>query len=388
MPNHRGSILLAALLAFAYGCGPGSGVSASPAPSAPVIMAQPASQAIAVGQTATFTVTATGQPPLAYQWSWNGMALNAHGATFTTPPAVPSDDQSTLSVTVTNAVGAVTSEVATLSVPGSPRRPVLGDLRFKDVGSFPFPLTGIEFTGLVGGMKVSYLNQVGTPLTIGSGGPVGWPGGPINCFWSYSRFLLPEGAVGRSTTYQSGTASDFPSTLASLQGSDAVITSLDLLEGQGAYAFQAVKAASPEAYPLVSETLPPTDLQVAATQHGAEGRVITAISLSGGKATYIAHGRQGDTTARYESSVRAASVGTVSEAAANLAQQGYLITAVGGNCAEGFLLVGTRVQGDTAPRPFRATDRMIADRGFVMVGAIFIYDAASSGGVYLYFYEQ
>ena len=40
--------------------------------------------------------------------------------------------------------------------------------------------------------------------------------------------------------------------------------------------------------------------------------------------------------------------------ASDLAQQGYIITAVGGDTTNGFLLVGTRVQGDTMPRPFKA----------------------------------
>jgi hypothetical protein len=43
----------------------------------------------------------------------------------------------------------------------------------------------------------------------------------------------------------------------------------------------------------------------------------------------------------------------VSQASA-LAQQGYILTAIGGDTTNGFLLVGTRVQGDTMPRPFKA----------------------------------
>jgi hypothetical protein len=316
------------------------------------------------------------------------MVLNAHGAAFTTPPVVPSDDQSTLSVTVTNAVGTVTSAVARLSVPGSPRRPVLGDLRFKDVGVFPLPLTGTEFTNILGGMKSSYLNRVGTPLIIGSAGPVGVAGGPLNCTWFYGMFLLPEGVVGRTTTYQTGILGAFSSDLAKLLDPDTVITSLDLFEGQGSYALQFIKTAGTDAYTCESGTLLPGDLQAAASQQGAAGRVITAVSLCAGKATFIAHGRQGDLATVYESSVISASANTLSTVAANLAQLGYLITAVGGNCTDGFLLVGTRVQGDTTPRPFEATSFRTGDRGFAMVGAIFIYDAASSKGSYLYFNEQ
>jgi hypothetical protein len=41
----------------------------------------------------------------------------------------------------------------------------------------------------------------------------------------------------------------------------------------------------------------------------------------------------------------------VGAAAMNLGAQGYIITALGGDNTNGFLLVGTRVHGDTMPRP-------------------------------------
>src|SRR5205823_11446122 len=42
------------------------------APVAPTITTQPARQTVTAGQTATFTVTATGTAPLSYQWQRNG----------------------------------------------------------------------------------------------------------------------------------------------------------------------------------------------------------------------------------------------------------------------------------------------------------------------------
>src|SRR5204862_96211 len=44
---------------------------------APTITAQPASQTVSVGQTATFTVAATGTAPLSYQWQKNGTVIGA-----------------------------------------------------------------------------------------------------------------------------------------------------------------------------------------------------------------------------------------------------------------------------------------------------------------------
>ncbi len=46
------------------------------APVAPTITTQPANQTVAAGQTATFSVVATGTAPLTYQWQKNGSAIS------------------------------------------------------------------------------------------------------------------------------------------------------------------------------------------------------------------------------------------------------------------------------------------------------------------------
>jgi hypothetical protein len=46
-----------------------------------------------------------------------------------------------------------------------------------------------------------------------------------------------------------------------------------------------------------------------------------------------------------------ATLETVGTAATRFGATGYIITALGGDPANGYLLVGTRVQGDTMPRP-------------------------------------
>ncbi len=53
---------------------------------APTITTQPASKTVTAGQTATFTVAATGTAPLSYQWQKNGSAISgAIASTYTTP---------------------------------------------------------------------------------------------------------------------------------------------------------------------------------------------------------------------------------------------------------------------------------------------------------------
>ncbi|MDP9084815.1 MAG: pyrrolo-quinoline quinone [Pseudomonadota bacterium] len=108
----------AAFLQFA-GCGGASTevTSSTPATSAPSITAQPVNQSVAQGQTATFTVAATGTAPLSYQWDKNGSAIaGATAASYTTPAAVAADSGSTFLVVVTNSLGSVSSNAATLTV--------------------------------------------------------------------------------------------------------------------------------------------------------------------------------------------------------------------------------------------------------------------------------
>ncbi|HZU42872.1 MAG TPA: immunoglobulin domain-containing protein [Terriglobales bacterium] len=99
----------------------GGGGNSSPAPmnnnSAPTITAQPSNQTVAVGQTATFSVTATGTPPLSYQWQRNGANISgATGASYTTPPVTNADNGAQFKVVVSNSLGNVTSNAATLTI--------------------------------------------------------------------------------------------------------------------------------------------------------------------------------------------------------------------------------------------------------------------------------
>src|SRR4029077_6353219 len=82
---------------------------------------QPVSQTVNVGQTATFTVSATGAMPLTYQWQKN--AVNIPGATSAphTPPATTSSDNGAMfGVIVTHSTQGVASSLATLTVNSSP----------------------------------------------------------------------------------------------------------------------------------------------------------------------------------------------------------------------------------------------------------------------------
>ena len=97
------------------------GYSASGGGSAPYISAQPANQTVSAGQTATFSVVASGAAPLAYQWQMNGADISgATSASYTTPVTITANSGEQFRVMVSNSAGNVTSNSATLTVnPGT-----------------------------------------------------------------------------------------------------------------------------------------------------------------------------------------------------------------------------------------------------------------------------
>jgi hypothetical protein len=101
-------------------------LTVNPAPVAPTITTQPANQTVTPGQTATFSVTATGTAPLSYQWQKNGANIaGATSSSYTTPATTTSDSGSTFVVVVSNSAGSATSNAATLTVNPAPVAPTI-----------------------------------------------------------------------------------------------------------------------------------------------------------------------------------------------------------------------------------------------------------------------
>ena len=91
---------------------------------APAITTQPSNQSVTTGQTATFSVVASGTAPLAYQWRKN--TTNISGATafsYTTPVTTSADNGAGFDVVVSNTAGSITSAQATLTVSSAPVAP-------------------------------------------------------------------------------------------------------------------------------------------------------------------------------------------------------------------------------------------------------------------------
>src|SRR5664279_5021452 len=83
---------------------------------APAITTAPASATKCPGQSVTFTVVATGNAPLGYQWRKDGIALAAATNTAYSITFVSAADAGSYTVVVSNSVGTVTSAAATLTV--------------------------------------------------------------------------------------------------------------------------------------------------------------------------------------------------------------------------------------------------------------------------------
>ena len=130
---------------------------------APTINTQPANQSVTTGQTATFSVAATGTAPLGYQWKKNGTDIpGATSSTYTTPATSSADNAAVFTVVVSSSAGfSVTSSNAALTVNSSisisaSQRPIhyrrrnghfLGDSKGAGTVGYQWKKNGTNITG-------------------------------------------------------------------------------------------------------------------------------------------------------------------------------------------------------------------------------------------------
>ena len=368
-------VLSTLVLVLTLACSSGRSGSQPPIPpTAPSIATQPISQTVSVGVSTTLNVVASGSEPLSYQWKWNNAVITgATSSSFTTPIAVSADNGSTFNVTVTNSQGTVTSNAATLTVNGAPRAPLQGDLRFKDVDAFPFGLTPMSSNGeiIAGGiiMSMSAKNATCTPLNISYFNPAI----PHSNAWNFYGFSLPSGYPGRDFSGTGGWFSSLESDLSALNP-QTVITSLDMDSLNLVYGMTWVRTSQNQIYTPVRQAVPLSGLQDAATLAGTHGQVITAISFMNGQPYFVAYAWSGDSGNQYEVQVAQAGLDSISTAVSNLAASGYIITAMGGNYTDGYLLIGTRLKGDSTVRPVSIIQSppWSLGRGYAPIGWIII----------------
>jgi hypothetical protein len=91
----------------------------------PSITTQPTSKSVTVGQSASFTVVASGTAPLTYQWKKNNTAISGATSATYTIASVGVGDAASYTVTITNSAGSVTSNAAVLTVNAANQSPVV-----------------------------------------------------------------------------------------------------------------------------------------------------------------------------------------------------------------------------------------------------------------------
>jgi glucose/arabinose dehydrogenase len=97
-----------------------------PANQVPSITMQPANQTVIEGQPVTFSVSANGTAPLAYQWQRNTVNISgANAPSYMISTTVLADNGAKFRCVVTNAFSTVTSSEATLTVLVDPPPPIL-----------------------------------------------------------------------------------------------------------------------------------------------------------------------------------------------------------------------------------------------------------------------
>ena len=377
------------------GCGYGVN-GATPVASAivaPTILQQPANQSVPMGLSATYSVITSGTTPQ-YRWTKNGVTLpGATGSSYVTAPTTFADANSSFSVTVSNAAGTVTSVAAALTV--TARAPSSGDLRFQQVDAAStvngYGTDGsLLTTTLSGRTAIDYVSSLGSPFWVGATDICSAPTGAsdFDCSWEYAATPL---ATAPGSALVAGYASDAYSNLQydladpnwpnigggiSPAAFTAVATSLDLEPASQLFAVSWIQAPNtPSEFTLVQGAVPPAELQAVATQEGIASRVITAVSYDGGNAYYLSYGWSADPGTVYEAQVSTSPAASAPTAAAALAAQGYILTAIGRADAGGdVLFVGTRVQGATMPRPFmtaqRANLQTMMQQGYAVTGVI------------------
>ena len=82
----------------------------------PVVVSQPLSISVNLGQSATFAVSANGRTPFSYQWKKNGVNITGATARLFTIAHVADTDAASYSVFISNVDGNTTSAAATLTV--------------------------------------------------------------------------------------------------------------------------------------------------------------------------------------------------------------------------------------------------------------------------------
>jgi hypothetical protein len=121
-------VLLTGMCISLFACGYAGtppGTKTNPATAPPTITQQPASVSVTAGQPATFSVMATGDAPISYQWYVNGAATGTNSSAFSIAQTFMGQTGAQIYVVVTNSGGSARSATVTLSVTAAATAPTI-----------------------------------------------------------------------------------------------------------------------------------------------------------------------------------------------------------------------------------------------------------------------
>jgi hypothetical protein len=128
---------------------------------APSISSSPASQTVALGSNATFTVSATGDATLTYQWQKDSDVISGATSSSYTITSTDSEHAASYRVVVTNSAGSATSNAAVLTVTMVPvisSHPVAQAIGVGDNTTFSVTAVGagtLSYQWLVGSSEIT-----------------------------------------------------------------------------------------------------------------------------------------------------------------------------------------------------------------------------------------
>ncbi|MGH7995146.1 MAG: beta strand repeat-containing protein [Opitutaceae bacterium] len=144
------------------------GVGGDPVP--PAIVTQPADQTGTIGSTVQFSVTAAGSGAFTYQWSLGGKPISGQTGPSLMIANLQATDAGAYSVTVSNGVGSVTSEPATLTLSSLTVPPAI---TYEPANATATVGSPVSFSvGATGSTPLSYQWSFGGVPIAGATGPV------------------------------------------------------------------------------------------------------------------------------------------------------------------------------------------------------------------------
>jgi len=205
----------------------------------PSISMQPASTNVNPGSTATFMVVASGTPPPAYQWRYNGFDITGATESSYTRSNVQAADGGNYSVVVTNVAGSVASAAATLTVNSSQPSSIIAQWNFNSTPpggnvstGVTTPSIGSGTASLVGGTTASFATGDMSFDPAGSTDNSGWnvttyPGSTANNKSAGVQFAVSTVGKQNLTVYWTQRASNTGSKYSRLQYSTNGTTFID-----------------------------------------------------------------------------------------------------------------------------------------------------------------